>query len=231
MPAPSRSERVSTLTDPSDALADRPVSRTNALADRPAGRASSTRPAHSASRPHGAGAEGRSTGTTTTRAHPVHWLVDGHWLGRFRSPLLLKLWRYGAGSIVAALPSFIAYPVCFGWFRFGAIASTWISFVAGAVPNWILNRQWAWQKRGTEGMARETTLYVIVSLVSLAVSSVATKLTATGFAHDSHATRNILVTSSYIASVLVLSALKYLVYDHFVFVDRKPGPAAEASES
>jgi putative flippase GtrA len=159
-------------------------------------------------------------------------LVDGHWLGRFRTPLLLKLWRYGAGSIVAAATSFVAYPLCFSLFRFGAITSTWIAFLAGAVPNWVLNRRWAWQKQGREGMGRETTLYVIVSVVSLAVSSVVTKLTAMAVANDSHAAKGVIVTFSYIASVLVLSGLKYLVYDRFVFIDRRSrAKAPETVES
>jgi putative flippase GtrA len=154
---------------------------------------------------------------------PLHWLVDGHWLGRWRTPLLLKIWRYGAGSIVAFVTSGVAFYICIDLFGLGAITCSVIAFVAGAIPNWILNRRWAWQKRGREGVGRETTLYVVVSVISLVASAVVTKLTALAAANAGHFWRSALVTLSYLFSVVVLSALKYLAYDRFVFVDRRSG--------
>ncbi|MGO9658351.1 MAG: GtrA family protein [Acidimicrobiales bacterium] len=151
----------------------------------------------------------------------LHWLVDGHWLGRWRTPLLLKIWRYGAGSIVAFVTSGVAFYICIDWFGLGAITCSVIAFFAGAVPNWVLNRRWAWQKRGREGVGRETTLYVVVSLISLVASAIVTKLTALGTAHSGHMVKDVLVTLSYLFSVVVLSGLKYLAYDRFVFVDRR----------
>jgi len=151
----------------------------------------------------------------------LHWLVDGHWLGRWRTPLLLKVWRYGAGSIVAFVTSGVTYYVCIAWIGLGAITCSVIAFFAGAIPNWVLNRRWAWQKRGREGISRETTLYVVVSLISLVASSAVTKLTAMAANHSAHTTRDVLVTLSYLFSVVVLSGLKYLAYDRFVFVDRR----------
>jgi len=157
-------------------------------------------------------------------------MVDAHWLGRWRTPLVVKLWRYGAGSVVAFVSSVVVYFGCFSWGHLGAIGSTWVAFVAGAVPNWILNRRWAWGKKGKEGVARESVLYVIVSLVSLAASSGATKATALAVVHTSHTARDLLVTFSYMASVIVLSGLKYLVYDRYVFVNkRKSQPEVAAS--
>ena len=97
------------------------------------------------------------------------------------------------------------------------------------MPNWILNRRWAWEKRGREGVARESALYVMVSIVSLVASSAATKATALAVVHTSHTARDLLVTFSYTASVVVLSGLKYLVYDRFVFVDRRRARAQAAT--
>ena len=163
------------------------------------------------------------------RVHPLRWLVDGHWLGRWRTPLVLKVWRYGAGSIVAFVTSTVAYYACFSWISLGAITSTWIAFLAGAIPNWILNRRWAWEKKGRDGVGRETTLYIVVSAVSLLASSGVTKVTAMATNHTSDQARDLLVTFSYVASVIVLSGLKYVVYDRFVFVDRRRARAAASS--
>ena len=151
----------------------------------------------------------------------LHWLVDGHWLGHRRTPFLLRIWRYGAGSIVAFVTSGVTFYVCIDWFGLGAITCSVIAFFAGAIPNWVLTRRWAWQKRGREGVGRETTLYVVVSLVSLVASSAVTKLTAMASNGASHMMKDVLVTFSYLFSVVVLSGLKYLAYDRFVFVDRR----------
>jgi len=99
----------------------------------------------------GTGGPAESTGART----PLHWLVDGHWLGRFRTPSLLRIWRYGAGSIVAFVTSGVAFYICIDWFGLGAITCSVIAFFAGALPNWVLNRRWAWQKRGREGVGRD----------------------------------------------------------------------------
>jgi putative flippase GtrA len=166
-----------------------------------------------------------SNGATSTkvhksRLHPIKWLVDGHWLGRWRTPLLLKLWRYGAGSIVAFVTSVIAVYACFSWLRLGAISSSTIGFFAGAIPNWILNRRWAWQKRGREGVGFETGMYVAVSFISWLASTAATKLAATEASHLTHVLKDLVVTGSYMLTIVVLTGVKYVAYDRWVFVDR-----------
>jgi putative flippase GtrA len=152
---------------------------------------------------------------------PVHWVLGAHWLGRWRTPLAIRLWRYGAGSIVAFATSTVVLFVCLTWLHLGAISATIIAFLSGAIPNWVLNRRWAWEKRGREGMMKETTLYVIVSLVALAASSAADKFTAVEATHlDSALAKDVLVTFAYMFSVVLLTGLKYVAYDRIVFVDR-----------
>ncbi|MCL6091797.1 MAG: GtrA family protein [Actinobacteria bacterium] len=150
----------------------------------------------------------------------ARWLFDAHWLGQRRTPLLLRMWRYGAGSVVAFITSEVALAVCFSGFHAGATTSAVIAFFAGAVPNWILNRRWAWQKRGREGVGRETTLYFAVSVVNLVLSTAATKLTAELSTNSTQLARDLLVSASYTFSIVVLTVVKYFVYDRFVFVER-----------
>ena len=169
------------------------------------------------------GAANRPLRSRTGGLHPLHWLVEGHWLGRFRTPRILRLWRYGAGSVVAFVSSTVVFYLCIGILGEGAITATVVAFFAGAVPNWVLNRRWAWEKRGRDGITRETLLYAIVSLVSLLVSAAITKGTALE-AEDlraMHMVRDVLVTGSYVLSVVLLTGLKYLAYNRFVFVDRR----------
>jgi putative flippase GtrA len=170
---------------------------------------------------HDETAGAKEPGATVPPKSPVHWVVGAHWLGRWRTPLAVRLWRYGAGSIVAFATSTVVLFICLSWAELGAISSTVIAFLAGAIPNWVLNRRWAWQKRGREGMVKETTLYVIVSAVALAASSAADKFTAVEAGHlHSELAKDFLVTFAYMFSVVVLTGLKYVAYDRLVFVDR-----------
>jgi putative flippase GtrA len=166
-------------------------------------------------------AEGEEPPARLAPKSPVHWVIGAHWLGRWRTPLAVRLWRYGAGSIVAFATSTVVLFICLSWAELGAIESTVIAFLAGAIPNWVLNRRWAWEKRGREGMVKETTLYVTVSLVALAASSALDKFTAVEAGHlHSELAKDFLVTVAYMFSVVVLTGLKYVAYDRLVFVDR-----------
>jgi putative flippase GtrA len=223
MPGPSDNGRLGTLDDASQ----QPVRRPGGPGLRTDGDdGTSPEVVATASEPELISTGSEATGTAPREHSLLHWLVDAHWLGRWRTPALLKLWRYGAGSVVAFVTSVVGYYLCFSFAHLGAIGSTWVAFGAGAVPNWVLNRRWAWEKKGREGVARESVLYVLVSIVSLAASSATTKATALAVAHTDHTARDLLVTFSYMASVVVLSVLKYLVYDRFVFVDRRRARAA-----
>ena len=218
MPAPPDHGRLGMLDDPSQPPAKQPSS------------AGLRTDGDDGTDPELVPTVGSETAGDPRREHSLlYWLVDAHWLGRWRTPALLKLWRYGAGSVVAFVTSVVVYYLCFSFAHLGAIGSTWVAFVAGAVPNWVLNRRWAWEKKGREGVARESVLYVLVSIVSLAASSAATKATALAVDHTNHTARDLLVTFSYMASVVVLSVLKYLVYDRFVFVDKRRASAAGAA--
>jgi putative flippase GtrA len=96
------------------------------------------------------------------------------------------------------------------------------AFVAGAIPNWILNRRWAWKVRGRVSIAREIVGYIVVSVLALVASSLATGWTQGQVksipAH--HGIRVALVTLSYVAVQAILFALKFIAYEHWVFSGR-----------
>lgn len=152
------------------------------------------------------------------------WFEAGHWLGKWRTPQLVKLWRYGAGSVLAFVTSGIALFICIQWLGFGATTAAVIAFFAGTIPNWALNRRWAWQRTHRDGIGRETTLYTIVTLASLGISVGVTKLTAIWAADmKTHPiVRHLLVTGMYLLVTVVLAGAKYVAYDRLVFVDRRP---------
>jgi putative flippase GtrA len=138
-----------------------------------------------------------------------------------------RVTRYTIGSIIALVTSVVVFAALYV-VGVGTTACSIAAFVAGAVPNWILNRRWAWGVKGRVSFGREIIGYIAVSVAALIASSAATAWTNARVqsipAH--HGVRVILVTASYVAVQGVLFALKFAVYEHWVFAGRSRVRAA-----
>jgi putative flippase GtrA len=137
----------------------------------------------------------------------------------------LRVWRYTASSVIAAGTSAVVFAVAYA-LGLGTVADNVLAFVAGAVPNWLLNRSWAWQRRGRVHVGREVLLYAVISLASLAASSAATEWAsrAAGTVTSSSALRVLIVVGAYVATYGVLFVAKYVVYELVVFPDEGRAP-------
>ncbi len=156
-------------------------------------------------------------------ARAGRWVLGGHWLGRWYSERAVKFWRYSAGSIIAWLVSEATVFACSVWLDMGAGTAAVVGFIAGAIPNWVLNRRWAWQRRDRHGITKETVLYVVVTGASFALTVGATKLAAIlmQHVHTSELTRGAVLALSYGFATAVLWVLKYIAYDRLVFTGRR----------
>lgn len=146
------------------------------------------------------------------------------------SRLAGKLGRYAIGSVVALVTSVLVFAGLYV-LGVGTTVDSVAAFVAGAVPNWILNRRWAWEITGRVEVAREIVGYAIVSGLALVAASA-----ATGWTQDQvqslpahHGIRVALVTLSYVAVQAILFAAKFLVYENWVFAGRSRVRAAVRS--
>jgi putative flippase GtrA len=148
-------------------------------------------------------------------------------LGRGRSSRLgVRLGRYTLGSAVALATSEVAFVACYGTGLLGTTASSAVAFVAGAIPNYVLNRSWAWGRRGRVRVGREVVLYAVVSLVSFTASAVATGWMS-NFARHVTTSRNLrtaLVAGAYLATYGVLFIAKFVVFQLVIFPDAKNPP-------
>ncbi|HEX3688486.1 MAG TPA: GtrA family protein, partial [Solirubrobacteraceae bacterium] len=61
-----------------------------------------------------------------------------------RSAFAAKLTKYAIGSVVALTTSVIVFAVM-DWLGVRTGIDSAAAFVAGAIPNWVLNRRWAWK--------------------------------------------------------------------------------------
>ncbi|MDQ1399074.1 MAG: hypothetical protein QOK20_1006 [Acidimicrobiaceae bacterium] len=152
-------------------------------------------------------------------------------LGRGRSSRLgVRFGRYTLGSVVAVVSSEMAFVICFGSGLLGTTASSAVAFVAGAIPNYVLNRSWAWGRRGRVRVGREVVLYAVVSLVSFGASALATGWASHAAPHvtDRHALRTALVAGAYLATYGVLFLAKFVVFQVVIFADEpKSSPTQE----
>jgi putative flippase GtrA len=137
---------------------------------------------------------------------------------KVRAVLKRRIARFAVSSMVAATTSAIVFAVLY---VLGAstTACSIAAFVAGAIPNWTLNRRWTWNVKGRIAFGREILAYVIVSAATLVILSLVTQWT-----HDhvqgipaGHGIRVVLVTGSYFGVLAVLYGVRFFLYHHWIF--------------
>jgi putative flippase GtrA len=126
--------------------------------------------------------------------------------------------RFAIASLVAAGTSAIVFPILY---VLGAstTACSIAAFAAGAIPNWTMNRRWTWKVEGGVSFAREIVAYVVISASTLVLLSL-----ATGWTHRhvqsipaGHGIRVALVTATYFAVLAGLYAVRFFLYQHWIF--------------
>ena len=86
---------------------------------------------------------------------------------RRRRPAWGTLWRYTGSSVVAALCSEVTLVVLYGLLHVSTGWASSLAWLAGALPNYWLNRSWAWRLRGRPSLRHEVLPYVVIVAVTL----------------------------------------------------------------
>lgn len=154
--------------------------------------------------------------------HPV-------WKRLTRTAYSAKLTKYAVGSIVAFVVGNVAFAVCY-WLGLSTTMCSVLGFVAAAIPNWILNRRWAWQQSG-RAPVKQIVSYFAVSAVVLVASSWATGWTNSQVQSvpQHYGLRVIIVTSAYVVVTVVFFFLKFAIYEYYVFAERRRAREAISS--
>src|SRR3954451_23821380 len=66
-----------------------------------------------------------------------------------------KLARYSAGSVVATVCSEVTMVLLYGPLGVAPVWAAVFAWLAGAVPNYWLNRSWTWRRTGRPGLRDE----------------------------------------------------------------------------
>lgn len=127
----------------------------------------------------------------------------------------MKLSKYTAGSVVATVCSEVAFLLVYGVVGAGTLAATVLGWLAGAVPNYFLNRNWTWGRKGRHDLLREVLPYVAIVLVTVGLASLSThaahllvpKLTDVHWLHVG------LVGAVFLATYGILFIARFVVLD------------------
>lgn len=129
-----------------------------------------------------------------------------------------RIARFAVSSMVAAGTSLVVFPLLYV-LGFSTTVCSIAAFIAGAIPNWTLNRRWTWKVEGRVAFGREVIAYVVISAATLITLSL-----VTGWAHDQvqsipagHGIRVLLVTASYFAVLALLYGVRFFLYQHWIF--------------
>ena len=147
-------------------------------------------------------------------------------------PGRIKLWaKYAAGSVVATILSQIAFTLCYGTFDTSAAMASVVAFVAGAIPNYVLNQAWAWNDSSVPRRRAIVTYLVVIGITNGLAIGITTLANGWVRGHvTSHGTQTLLVDLAYLATTGVMFVVKFLLFDGLVFKTR-PGrtPAQPAA--
>lgn len=151
-----------------------------------------------------------------------------------RGPLGRTLTRYTVGSVIAMVVSEIALLLVFGLHIGGARTASGAAWVSGAIANYFLNRNWAWERRGRAHPGKELLPYWATAVAGLLLSMWATH-EATRLAPQvsgDHTVVTALVGAAYLVTYGVLFVAKFLLFHYVIFTDRRPrtDPSAEGPE-
>lgn len=141
------------------------------------------------------------TGTDRARTQRPHW---------YR-----RVARYAGGSVVATVCSEVTLVLLYGPAHVDPAWAAVLAWVAGAVPNYWLNRSWAWERRGRPSLRHEVLPYVAIIVVTLGLASLATTavdawLHHLGIGSDLRVT---LVAAAFLGVYVLVFGLRFFLLD------------------
>lgn len=136
---------------------------------------------------------------------------------------LMKILKYAGGSAIATVCSEAAFVLMYGVLDTSTTVASVVGWLAGAIPNYWLNRHWAWGRTGRPSFKREILPYAVIVLTTLVLATLLTGaadplLTHLGVAHS---VRVALVAIVFLAVYGLMFILRFFLFDRlFARLDR-----------
>jgi putative flippase GtrA len=133
--------------------------------------------------------------------------------------LVTKFVRYAGVSAISTVVSLV---ILGALVASGATSAAWANVVAtvvGTVPSFELNRRWVWNRTGPRSLLREIGPFGALSMLSLALSTVAVAATA-GWVDGWHAdatVRTVVAETAHVGTFGLLWIVQYVLLDRILF--------------
>jgi putative flippase GtrA len=152
------------------------------------------------------------------RKHP--W-----WQWLTRTPLSAKMTKYALSSVIAFLLSVIAFPLVYAIDGGQTTVASVVAFFAAAIPNWLMNRRWAWQQTG-RAPKKQMISYAAVSAMVLLVTAFWTGRTNHWVKHSAHienhhGLRLLVIEGSFVLITVILFFAKFAIYEYVIFAEER----------
>ena len=139
---------------------------------------------------------------------------------RLRGPGGQKLWRYSVASIVAVIVSEICLVIFNGVVGMSAWVSSSLATAIAAIPNYYMNRKWAWGKHGRSHLLKEVLPFWGLALAGWILSTFSVFLVDKYAKHHhfAHVLTTALVAVVYVGAFGVLWVAKFIIFNKLMFV-------------
>jgi putative flippase GtrA len=133
-------------------------------------------------------------------------------LARARSPQGVKAIRYTLTSVVSVVISQALLAFTFSVLNWSARNANIFAVCVSAVPSYVLNRRWAWGKRGRSHLWKEVAPFWALALIGLAFSTWAADWAETRFDGSALA-----VNAAALGAFGILWVGKFIIFNEVLF--------------
>jgi putative flippase GtrA len=133
-------------------------------------------------------------------------------LARARSPQGVKAIRYTLTSVISVVISQVLLGITFGLLEWSARSANVFAVCVSAVPSYMLNRRWAWGKRGRSHLLKEVVPFWSLALLGLGFST-----WAAGWAEGAFDRNTLAVLGASLGAFGVLWVGKFIIFNELIF--------------
>ncbi len=127
----------------------------------------------------------------------------------------MRFSKFAAGSVAATVLSQLTLTGLFWLGGVNATTASLVAFVAGAIPNFIVNWKWTWGRSGRPALLRELLPYIAIIVGGGLAATALTTLTDHVLAPlvTDRGARTITLDIAYLSSYAILFVLKFALLD------------------
>lgn len=129
-------------------------------------------------------------------------------------PALARLARYGAVSAIGVLVTQVTLLLCVIALGMASASANVVAVTTGAVPSYLINRAWVWQRRDSHSLGREVLPFWAMALAGLALSTF-----TVAWADRQFDGAPLALSLANISAFGVLWSAKFVVLDKVLFAD------------